>query len=406
MKRWLLFFVITLLVGLGIGSLAGQDAGYVLLSWSQYSLETSLWFFLLLLGIFVFAMYLLFRMSLMMLGSDWRFNEWRRSRRTGQARRQTTRGLLCLAQGQWAKAERLLTRSAEATDMPLINYLAAARAAYEQGKHDTTDELLKAANKSTRGAELAVGISHAQLLISRGHKEQALAVLVSLRDRYPRHTYLLKLLVRLYQDLQDWVALHEMLPLLGKLGKVPADRLKELEEKVYVQLLDRAARSSHSKDPGPALKKLYHSMPRHCRYNQQVLLEYGNLLHQHQQDELAEAELRHGFKNVWHDDLILLYGNLQCGDGSRQLLFAEQQLKARPNDPVLLLVIARLCLRGGNRARALEYLETALKLRSMPEVQVEMAQLLLEDGDYQRACEYFNQAVHPAEKRKPLTLLP
>ncbi|MCY0965218.1 heme biosynthesis HemY N-terminal domain-containing protein [Parathalassolituus penaei] len=393
MKRWLLFFVITLLLGLGIGSLAGQDSGYVLLSWRNYSLETSVWFFVLLLGVMVFLLYLLMRLSLVMLGSDWRFNEWRRSRRTGMARKQTTRGLLCLAQGQWAKAERLLTRSAEATDMPLINYLAAARAAYEQGKHDTTDELLKAANKSTRGAELAVGISHAQLLISRGQKEQALAVLVSLRDRYPRHTYLLKLLVRLYQDLQDWVALHEMLPILTRAGKVPQDRLRELEEKVYLQLLERAARSSLGKDTAAALKKLYHSMPRHCRYSQAILLQYSRLLHQHQDDELAEAELRHGLKNVWHDDLILLYGSLQLPDVSQQLLFAEQQLTARPNDPVLLLVLARLSVRAGKRERARNYLQTGLRMKSMPELQSELAGLLMEDGRHEEACELYRLAL-------------
>jgi HemY protein len=395
MKRWLLFFVITLLAGLGIGSLAGHDSGYVLMSWGNYSLETSLWFFALMLGLLVFVLYLVMRISLVMLGSDWRFNEWRRSRRTGLARKQTTRGLLCLAQGQWAKAERLLTRSAESTDMPLINYLAAARAAYEQGKHDTTDELLKAANKSTRGAELAVGISHAQLLISRGHKEQALAVLVSLRDRYPRHTYLLKLLVRLYQDLQDWVALHEMLPVLTSAGKVPQERLLELEEKVYLQLLERAVRSNQGKEPAVALKKLYHSMPRHCRYNQQILLEYGRLLHQQQQDELAEAELRHGLKSVWHDDLILLYGSLQT-DGNRQWLFAEQQLTSRPNDPVLLLVLARLAIRGGDRARAREYLQTGLRMKAMPELQSELAFLLMADGHYQQACEQFRLAMPAA----------
>ena len=394
MKRWLLFFVITLLVGLGIGSLAGQDSGYVLLSWGPYSLETSIWFFVLLLGVMVFLLYLLMRLSLVMLGSDWRFNEWRRLRRTGMARKQTTRGLLCLAQGQWAKAERLLTRSAESTDMPLINYLAAARAAYEQGKHDTTDELLKAANKSTRGAELAVGISHAQLLLSRGQKEQALAVLVSLRDRYPRHTYLLKLLVRLYQDLQDWVALHEMLPILTKAGKVPQERLRELEEKVYLQLLERAARSHQGKDTSAALKKLYHSMPRHCRYSQPILLQYGRLLHQYQDDELAEAELRHGLKNVWHDDLILLYGSLQLADSSQQLLFAEQQLTARPNDPVLLLVLARLSVRAGKAVKAQDYLQTGLRLRSMPELQSELAGLLMADGRHQEACELYRLALN------------
>ncbi|MDO6680816.1 heme biosynthesis HemY N-terminal domain-containing protein [Oceanobacter sp. 5_MG-2023] len=396
MKRWLLFFVITLVVALGAGSLAGQDSGYVLLSWHHYSLETSLWFFLLLLGVMLVAVYFLFRFSLVMLGSDWRFNEWRRSRRTARARKQTTRGLLSLALGQWPRAERLLTRSATDTDMPLINYLAAARAAYEQGKHDTTDELLSAASKSTRGADLAVGISHAQLLISRGHKEQALAVLVSLRDRYPRHSYLLKLLVRLYQDLEDWVALHELLPILGKAGKagkIPESKLKELEEKVYLQLIDRTAKAQQSKDPVAALKKLYQSMPRHCRRQGDILLHYTDTLHELGEDEQAEVDLRNGLAYVWRDDLLLAYARLNGADARRRFLFAEKQLQERPNDPVLLLILARLALRLEQPERAREFLLMGLKLKNLPGLNAEMGKLLVQEQDHVGASRYFQQAL-------------
>ncbi|MFK4753929.1 heme biosynthesis HemY N-terminal domain-containing protein [Oceanobacter antarcticus] len=397
MKRWLLFFVITLVVALGVGSLAGQDAGYVLLSWGHYSIETSLWFFLLLLGLMLVVVYFLFRFSLVMLGSDWRFNEWRRSRRTARARKQTTRGLLSLALGQWARAERLLTRSATDTDMPLINYLAAARAAYEQGKHDTTDELLNAANKSTRGAELAVGISHAQLLISRGHKEQALAVLVSLRDRYPRHSYLLKLLVRLYQDLEDWVALHELLPVLSKTGKIPQNKIIELEEKVYLQLIDRTAKSHQGKDPVPALKKLYQSMPRHCRHQADILLHYAKTLHELGEDEQAETDLRHGLTYVWRDELLIAYAGLNGVDARRRFLFAEKQLQGRPNDPVLLLILAQLALRIEQPERAKEFLLMGLKLKSLPELNAEMGKLLVQEQDHVGASRYFQKALAQQE---------
>jgi len=397
MKRWLLFFVITMVVGLTLGSLSGQDPGYVMMSWGHYRVETSLWVFLLLLGGFVILLYFLFRTGLFLLGSDWRFNEWRRNRKTSRARKQTTTGLLALAQGQWSKAERLLTRSAVNTDMPLINYLAAARAAYEQGKHETTDELLNSANKTTKGAELAVGISHAQLLISRGHKEQALAVLVNLRNKYPRHTYLLKLLVRLYMDLEDWVALHEMLPLISKAGKVPQEKLRELEEKVYLQLIDRTARSHHGKQPAQALQKLYKGMPRHCRYNADILHRYAIALHDLGEDEMAEADMRHALTHVWRDDIVTAYGNLHGADVGRRFLFAEKQLTERPNDPVLLLVLARLANKQEQPERAKEFLRTGLRLKSLPELNAEMGKLLVQEQNHVEASRYFQQALAGCE---------
>merc|ERR1712169_31293 len=51
-------------------------------------------------------LYVLLRTSLLLVGSDWRFNEWRRQRRSVRAQRQTTRGLLALAQGRWRREEK------------------------------------------------------------------------------------------------------------------------------------------------------------------------------------------------------------------------------------------------------------------------------------------------------------
>ncbi|MCD8531877.1 MAG: hypothetical protein LRY66_11130, partial [Saccharospirillaceae bacterium] len=80
MRVWLLFLVLTLGLGLIAGTLVSLDAGYVLLSWRHYTLETSLWVFIGLMLVAMLLMYMLLRFSLLLLGSDWRFNEWRRQR--------------------------------------------------------------------------------------------------------------------------------------------------------------------------------------------------------------------------------------------------------------------------------------------------------------------------------------
>lgn len=395
MRVWLLFMVLTLGLGLTAGTLMSLDSGYVLISWKQYTLETSLWVYLGLTLLVTFVIYVLLRFSLMALGSDWRFNEWRRQRRNQRARRQTTRGLLSLAQGQWRRAERMLTLSADDSDTPLINYLAAARAAYEQGKMDAADEWLKAASQSTKGAELAVGLTQAELLNSRGQKEQALAVLLQLRKQHPRHAYLLKLLVKTYLDLQDWVALRDLLPLLRKSSKISAERIRELEENVNLQLLERAARS-HSTQPGQTvqeLKRLYNELPRQARYSLPITRRYIELLKDQHDEVLAEQELRNALKHVWHDDLVRLYGALKGEDGNRQLLFAEQQLQERPNDPVLLLVLGQLAQRQHKAEKAREYLQTGLRIKGLPELHAEMGKVLLAEGDESRACEHFQSAL-------------
>lgn len=392
MKRWLLLFVVFLLAGLGIGSMAGKDPGYVLINWTTISLETTLWFFLMALFLLIGLVYMLVRFTLITLGSRAWLKDWRSERSTSAARKQTTRGLLALAQGQWARAERLLTRSAKSTDTPLINYLAAARATYEQGKNDVTDELLYAASKSTPGAELAVGITQAQLLMSRNQNEQALAVLLKLRENHPRHAYVLKLLVKIYQDLEDWVALHDMLPAFRKTGKLSEKRLHQLENKVYVQLIERASTNAPSASRVEVLKDEFRKMPRLSRTRHEVLYAYTSLLHKLGADAEAEIVLRQNLKHAWHDSLITLYGELDI-DPETQQAFTSKHLRERPNDPALLLVLARITMKLDEKEKAKEYLDTALAQANMPELHAEMGRLLVSTGDTEKACEHFDAAL-------------
>ncbi|HCG78098.1 MULTISPECIES: heme biosynthesis protein HemY [Thalassolituus] len=389
MRLIVLFLILIAAGALAVGAFVYIDAGYVMLSWENYTVETSLWMFLVLGAIALLAVYIALRALLVLFGSDRRFNEWRQRRRSLRARRQTTRGLLALAQGQWRRAERNLTSSAKDSDQPLINYLAAARAAYEQDKSEATDEWLKQASLSTKGSDLAVGITQVQLLQSRHQNEQALAVLISLREKHPRHAYLLKLLVKTLQDLEDWVALNELLPTLRKATKIPDEELRKLERNVALQLLDRARHANG----GQGLTATFDGLGRDVRYTSDVMKSYVDLLLETEQEEKAEEALREGLKHVWHDELVEIYGRLKGKDANKQLLFAEQQLKERPNDPLLLLTLGRLALRVNDLEKAREYLQTGLSIRGLAELHAEMGKVMLAEGDETLACEHFQLAL-------------
>lgn len=387
MKRWFFLLLLTLIVGVAAGTTMGIDSGYVLLSWDKYSVETSLTLWLLGTLLVVVVLYSVWRFSLLIMGSDGGFNEWRAQRRTQRSRKQTLRGLLHMAQGQWQRAEKLLTKHAEYSDTPLINYLAAAKAAAEQGKVDEAGEWLQAAEKGTRGAELAVGVMQAEILSDSRQQEQALAILLNLHKKHPKHAHILKLLVRIYEDLEDWQTLQELLPDASRYAGLSEKRLQSLEEKVTLCLLQKAADTSVE-----AVKKQYHGLNRKVRYSLIVTKTYAELLFDKDQ-ALLEQELRTAFKYVWHDDLIRLYGLAQGDDAGRQLLFAEKQLNERPNDPVLLLTLGRLAVKAGKKEKAADYFEAGIKLRNLPELHQEMALLRLAEGDEARACEHFQLAL-------------
>lgn len=399
MKKLVILIAGFLLVGLAFGYLISLDSGYVLFSWSNYTLETSFWFFNIMLAAFFVSAYLIMRFVLLLIGSDWRINEWRKQRRSLRGQRQTTRGFLSLAQGQWHTAERQLTQAATLGDNPLINYLGAARAAYEKGDMDKSEHWLKEASQSTKGAELAVAITQIQLLISRGQTEQALAVVLRLRKKNPKHKHLLKMHIKVLRELEDWVGLKELLPAVRKLAKlIPQDKLQELEEKVVIQLMQRVAKSYGSSlaaatDQAEAIAEIYNDAPRAVRLSVDVLRCYVELLLQLKQPSKAEHVLRSALTSVWHDDLVSLYGRIDAADTERQLLFAEQQLKERTNDPVLLLALGRIANRAGNVEKAQEYFEAAARIKALPDVHAELGNLLLKQGDFESACEHFNKAL-------------
>jgi HemY protein len=397
MKKLVILVSLFLLVGLVFGYLVSLDSGYVLFSWGSYTLETSFWFFNIMLATFFLAAYLVLRFVLLLIGSDWRINEWRKQRRSKRGQRQTTRGFLSLAQGQWRTAERQLTHAAALGDNPLINYLGAARAAYEKGDMDKSDHWLKEASQSTKGAELAVAITQIQLLISRGQTEQALAIVLRLRKQNPKHKHLLKMHIKVLSELEDWVSLKDLLPTVRKLAKlIPQDKLKELEEKVVIQLMQRSAKShSSSASAGQAnlIKEIYDDAPRSVRLSADVLTCYVELLLSLKQPGKAEQALRTGLPSVWHDKLIGLYGRVKGDDLQQQLLFAEKQLQERTNDPMLLLALGRIANQMGNTDKAQEYLEAAAKIKALPEVHTELGNLLTQQGKFESACEHFNKAL-------------
>lgn len=393
MRIWILLLLLTLVAGLFIGTLVGFDNGYVLISWDKYSVETSLGLFLLATVMAVAILYVLLRLIQTFLESGGIFSSWRGKRRALRVKRQTIRGIINMSHGRWKQAERMLTLNADDAQVPLVNYLAAARAAFEQDKPEAIDQWLKAAERSTKGAELAVGITQVDILNSRGQKEQALAVLLRLYQSHPKHPHLLKLLSKLYMELEDWQALQQLIPEIRRHTKISADKIQELEDRVNLQTLKRIAYSQSGSDCAAELKKAYNNLSRAGRYKSDIAKRYIELLIKLDAEKTAEQELRSILKNVWHDDLIRLYGKIKGEDGSRQLLFAEQQLSERPNDPVLLWVLGELALRQNNLEKATSYLQTGLSIRNLPELHTSMARVRLAEGNEAQACEHFQLAL-------------
>ena len=237
MKIAVLFLVIAAVLGALIGTLVYRDPGYVLISYGDYALETSLWFSLvLLLAAYFFIRFIIYVFVRLFQGRG-NIRSWNRERLARRARNRTVKGLLLMGEGRWEEAKRAFLTNASRVETPLINYLNAAHAAGEMGDVEERDRLLRLAHETTPGSRFAVGMTQARLQLQRGQLEQCLATLLQLKEESPRHALVLSMLATCYSGLGDWQSLRDLLGELRKAKAMPAEELAELQFEAWRGLL-------------------------------------------------------------------------------------------------------------------------------------------------------------------------
>ncbi len=384
MKRLVVILVIALILGGLLGSLMVKDPGYVLLAYNNWSMETSLWLFLVLL----LAIYFLLRLIVFSIGKlvrgQHRLGEWNRHRKSNFARKQMISGLLLMSEGKWQAAQRQLLKEVDHSETPLINYLAAARAADEQGLLDQRDDLLGKAHESTAGSRLAVGLTQAELQLHKQQWEQALATLLSLREEVPDHPQVLKYLQQCYVVLNDWQALSDLLPILRKNKVISPSELQGLEQKVFLNSV---------RDQKKPIQQLWRKLPKEFRTDEGFVKQVAEtLMNEGSNKEFVETVLREFLSKQWSEELVRLYGKLNGADSERQMVTAEKWLKERPNSAALLLTLGRLAMRLQSWAKAREYYEASLRIARSKEAYGELGRLCLALGDSERGAKYLSKA--------------
>lgn len=389
MKRllWLLL-LLAVAAGLYLLSLAIEaDRGYVLFAYQGFRYQSGLWAFLGLLLVVVLLYYLL-KLTLRLLLSSTRLaNPWSRLHRNRRVRLASEQGMLDLAEGRWARAQRQLTRAAEADSQPLMYYLGAARAANKLGEYEQSDALLERALNRQPQAELAIALTHAELQRNRGDSEAALQTLQAMRERHPGHHLVLRQLQRLYLQRQEWSALLGLLPELRKEKALPAAELDELERETWRGRLAEVGDAGLEQGEAAlsSLHKAWNHLSASLRHEPELIATYVEQLRRLGAQQEAEEVLRSALKRGYDSRLARFYGVLRGADPARQLQTAEHWLKQHPQDPALLLTLGRLSLQNQLWGKARDYFESSLKLERHPETCAELARLLAQLGELERS---------------------
>jgi HemY protein len=389
-----LLVIVALIIGAIGSSLLLTDPGYVVINFRGYLIEMSVPVLVALMAIVFFLAW----MILKLFRAPRKLGEAAGRYRTGRAGQRLTRGVIEVAEGNFAKGERLLARAADVSEAPLLNYLQAARAAHLQGQDERRDRWLREAYENLPEAANAVLLTQAELQLDQSQHESALATLRQIEENSPNHSHALVLLGRLYYRLEDWSHLSDIMPKLRKYGGLDGATLTKWSLRVHQEHLESAA-------DGEAVTAAWKNVPKDQKKDIGLLETYYSSLIRTGLHDKAEKDLAADLRREWRPTLVRLFGIVDGSDAPRQLKKAENWLKNHSEDADLLLAAARLCLRNELWGKARSYLETVISIRPTPEAYQEYGQLLNRLGEGEAAADAYRAGLGLVA-RSPLPAIP
>ena len=392
MKRGL-YLAVALIIGALLASLLLHDPGRIAINSYGYLINMSLPVgVLLLIGLYALAKLL---MRIINIGT--RNAAERVARQRQRSQDELNRGLIQLSAGNWTEAEQTLTRSAYGASVPLVHYLAAARAAELQGALARRDEWLAKALDVAPAERAAIHVTQAEMLLRHNQTNAALATLEQLDASGHQNARGLMLLARIYRQLGNWQQLQALEPRLRNTAGIPATAIDEVLAQVYLDMLKAAGNAKDREQ----LARTWRDIPKTMSDRPDGVVAYSRAAMACDMHDLAERELRELLKQQWDESAILAYGELEIAEPLSLLQHLEKWLNERPQDHILLFTCARCCIRNELYGKARSYLEASIGIKPRLETYQMLAQLLELSGERQAAFKILNDALTHAVGRKP-----
>ncbi len=385
MMRLLIAIIIALFVSVGVALILREDPEYTLISIGQWTIETSVAFFVFFLLTAFILFYILARFLIRVLQAPGQARVAGQRYRLRKSQRFLNKGLRQLLEGRWKTAEISLMKGVGASRTPVLHYIGAAQAARRlNAQWRCNGYLLKAADLPEHET-LPVRLTQAEFLLEDEKPTEARDILLELLKEHPRQPRALALLAQSYQQLNDWQSLQKLLSDLGKSAMLDETRYEQLQRQVYSALLNDTSHHGTLEE----LQALWGKIPDSLRSEESLIIEYAGHLRDHNAASEAEALLRQSLNRQWNDKLVVGYGEIGRGNITEQLATAEGWLKERGGNPHLLLTCGRLAKRARQPDKARAYLEQSIKSLATPDAYQELGEILEEMGHKEGALQCY-----------------
>ncbi|WP_024871969.1 heme biosynthesis HemY N-terminal domain-containing protein [Tolumonas lignilytica] len=381
----LILLLVILAAALLLGPQLADHQGYVMIAIAGYTIEMSVVTATLLAFVFYLVLLLTENVLTRLFSVRRGLRGWWQNRRYLKAQRQTQKGMTALAEGEYQRAEHLMLRSAEKSDLPLLNYLSAAEAAHAQSEYQKRDDYLQKAAELDPQAQLAIQLTQVRLLQDQGEWQRSRELLEQLRLRWPHHPQILQRLYRIYQSQQAWQEELELLPLLRKQQLLTEEEFIAAQEKNFRAQFDKIL----EEQTADALLAFWQHQSRLIRHTPQLQLALIDSLIQHHQDQTAAEQLLPRLRKQANEALWQRCANLKLEDASALLQLLLRQLKQHPQSAVLLSALGHLYYHQEQYVLAQGYLERSIALQPSAKDQRTLAAILEQLRLFEKAAEYY-----------------
>ena len=388
--RFAIWSVILASVAVGIALLALNSSGYVVIVQAPWRIELSLNLLVLLILLGYLGFYGLTRLIATLAAIPARVRAYRAERSRSRLRQALDDALLAFFQGRYASAEKSAAAALTGKETKGVAAIIAARSAHELGRFSEREQFLDQAKGAAPAVDQARLTTLADLLVSQGRHEEALAVLKDLSARDSRNLQLLRLKLQAEQAVRNWDEVLQTVASLNKLGGIgPAEAAAALRA-AHLGNLDRKARDA------PALAAYWKQVPSDIRYDPAVAATAARYHLALGANAEAQSILEGALERDWHPSLVALYGDSAGSDALPQIERAENWLRSHARDPALLLALGKLCMRQELWGKAQSYIEASLALEPTHDGHMTLAALMERLGKPQEAVRHFRRSAELA----------
>jgi HemY protein len=396
--KLILITVIALIIATGLAYQVHIDPGYALLTYGNWSVETSLAVLLFISFIIFIGSYILLRTLFTIKKTPQSISNWNKRRKQTRSKKELNKGLVDSAEGNWQRSEKLLVKHAQQSDTPLLNYLSAAHAAQSQEAYDRRDEYLFKAGEALPDQIHAIHLTRAKLQLSAGQLEQALATLQELRTATPNHPIVLTLLLKTLAQLKDWHSLYALLPSIKNNRKIAAENWQAIEHSVLTHLLMNPGRQD--------IDILWKSLTKKQKLDADYLCPYANHLIAIEKNQIAEELLVKSLNTQLTEQALEIYSALNIPT-DKKIKQIEKWSSSQTTNPHLLNVLGHLCLQQKLWGKSESYLTQSIGIEPTSSAYFLLGKLHETQGEpMEKYSNYYKDGLALTQNAKSISISP